>query len=71
MTIAERIARVASVLPADRQLEILDFAEFLRNRSAPPPLRPRKAGIFVGLPYFISDDFDDPLPEAFWTGGES
>ncbi len=72
MSIAEQIAQIASALPADRQREVLDFAEFLKTRErvggdAP---RPRVLGAFAGRPYRMADDFDEPLPDEFWTGEE-
>ena len=26
------------------------------------------AGPFAGMPYFMADDFDEPLPDSFWIG---
>ena len=70
MSITEQIVQIASALPADRQQEVLDFAEFLRMRadSVQASGRPRVAGPFAGMPYFMADDFDEPLPDAFWMG---
>jgi hypothetical protein len=70
MSITEQITQIASTLPADRQQEVLDFAEFLRAResSGQEGGRPRVAGLFAGMPYFMADDFDEPLPDSFWTG---
>jgi len=33
----------------------------------PPPLRSRTAGLNKGK-IWVSEDFDEPLPEHFWTG---
>jgi Protein of unknown function (DUF2281) len=70
MSIAEEILQIASTLPEDRQQEVLDFAEFLRARagSAQEGGRQRVAGLFAGMPYFMADDFDEPLPDSFWLG---
>ena len=49
MSITEQIAQIASALPADRQQEVLDFAEFLRARGdagGQEGGRPRAAGPF-------------------------
>jgi hypothetical protein len=65
MSIAEQIAQMASTLSADRQREVLDFVEFLRGREGvgqQEHRRPRVAGLFAGMPYFMADDFDEPLP---------
>ena len=70
MSIAEQIAQIASKLPTDRQREVLDFAEFLKTRedSGQQSGRPRVAGLFAGMPYFMADDFDEPLPDSYWLG---
>jgi len=33
------------------------------------PTTPRVAGLHAGM-IWISDDFNEPLPEEFWTGNE-
>ena len=70
MSIAEEILQIASELPTDRQQEVLDFAEFLRARqgSSQEGGHLRIAGLFAGQSYFMADDFDEPLPDSFWTG---
>lgn len=71
MSITEQIAQITSTLPTDLQQEVLDFAAFLRARegsSASEGGRQRVAGLFAGMPYFMADDFDEPLPDSFWTG---
>lgn len=70
MSITEQIVQIASTLPADRQQEVLDFAEFLRTREASGQEggRPRVAGLFAGMPYFMADDFNEPLTDSFWMG---
>ncbi len=37
MTVADSIARATSSLPPEKQQEVLDFVEFLTQRSSPPP----------------------------------
>ena len=68
MSITEQIAQIASALPADRQQEVLDFAEILKAREGAVQEhgRLRVAGLFAGRPYSIADDFDEPLPDSFW-----
>jgi len=70
MSITEQIVQIASALPADRQQEVLDFAEFLRTRegSGQESGHRRVAGLFAGMPYFMADDFDESLPDSFWMG---
>jgi hypothetical protein len=70
MSITEQIVQITSALPADRQQEVLDFAEFLRARegSGQEGGGPRVAGLFAGMSYFMADDFDEPLSDSFWMG---
>jgi hypothetical protein len=71
MSIAEQIAEITAALPPDRQREVLDFVEFLKARETPAPAearRPRVPGLFAGMPYTMAEDFDEPLPDSFWTG---
>jgi prevent-host-death family protein len=35
---------------------------------SPPNPGPHLAGLHAGEPYWMSDDFNDPLPEQFWLG---
>ena len=39
-------------------------------RPPEEPLPPRVAGLNEGSVTWISDDFDDPLPDEFWLGEE-
>lgn len=62
MTLADRIREVIEELPAEKQAEVLDFAEFLRGRAATTTTRPvRRLGTLAGT-FTVPDDFDDPLP---------
>ncbi len=36
MTLAEKIREAVEALPAEKQAEVLDFAEFLKARTAAP-----------------------------------
>ncbi len=40
------------------------------NTPAPIPSGPRIAGLSRGTVVWISDDFDEPLPDEFWLGTE-
>jgi antitoxin (DNA-binding transcriptional repressor) of toxin-antitoxin stability system len=33
-----------------------------------PNSAPRIAGLHAGEPYWMSDDFNEPLPDEFWLG---
>lgn len=36
MNVSEQVAKLCQDLPADKQVEVLDFVEFLLARQAPP-----------------------------------
>lgn len=40
----------------------------LRLAPLPATQKPRVAGLHAGMGW-VSDDFDDPLPDEFWTDG--
>jgi hypothetical protein len=70
-SIAERVREVTETLPPEKQAEVLDFAEFLRDRSALPSegeaarkarLRSERFGALRAA-FTIASDFDAPLPE--------
>lgn len=51
-------------------LSVLDFIESIETddvHSAAQGQRPRVAGLHKGA-IWISDDFDEPLDDAFWLG---
>jgi hypothetical protein len=72
MSIAERVREVTESLPVEKQAEVLDFVEFLRNRAARDAAErealekaKRRAEGFGALrdAFTIAPDFDAPLPE--------
>jgi hypothetical protein len=48
-------------------MEILDFAEFLKQRVFPVNRAPRPFGLCAGAIH-VPDDFDAPLPESVMGG---
>lgn len=68
----EKLFAIFAELPAESQAEIIDFAEFLREKErkleteASPP-KERVFGMHEGQGW-ISDDFNDELPDEFWFG---
>ncbi len=68
----EKLFAIFAELPAESQAEIIDFAEFLREKErkleteASSP-KERVAGLHDGQGW-ISDDFNDELPDEFWFG---
>ena len=66
MTTWELIAERAKELPADKQQELLDFAEFLRVRAPmKPPLR-SSAGLWEGLGINITGEDIDEARREMW-----
>jgi hypothetical protein len=75
------LATLQALSPAQRQL-VFDFVEFLaqkQNLAEPQPPQPGEAvkqpkkrkrirNLDFGAVTWISDDFDEPLPEEFWFG---
>jgi len=55
-------------LPSEQQQQVLDFVEFLTQKySNEQPVQKRVLGLNRG-DIWSSDDFNDPLPDEFWTG---
>ena len=69
MLTEERVIEVLRELPADRQVEVLDFAEFLKERTS-RSRPPRPYGLCAGE-FQVPDDFDAPLPESELSRFES
>ncbi len=59
-------------LPDDLKREVHDFATFLleKKEQKPPLQRPRIMDLHKGQ-VWMSDDFDDPLPDEFWLGDDA
>ncbi|NJK76598.1 MAG: DUF2281 domain-containing protein [Oscillatoriales cyanobacterium RU_3_3] len=55
-------------LTPEQQQEVLDFAAFLRQRSAGVSKKKRIPGLHKENAYWMADDFDVPLPDEFWLG---
>lgn len=72
------LGKLQHLLPENQQL-LLTFAEFLLQRqmrsipentsveAAPPPPQHRVLGLHQGMGW-MSEDFNEPLPDAFWLG---
>jgi hypothetical protein len=60
-------------LPPEQIQQVIDFVEFLHQKYGSLPLdqlvmqQPRTLGLHRGAGW-ISDDFNDPLPDDFWMG---
>jgi Protein of unknown function (DUF2281) len=62
------IAKLQTLAP-EQQQEVLDFVEFLAQKYAQPQQPPQKRVLGLNQSkIWISDDFNDPLPDEFWLG---
>jgi hypothetical protein len=66
MTTWQLIAEEAKVLPPDKQQELLDFAEFLRQRCATEVRLESSAGLWEDLGVDISADEIDEARREMW-----
>jgi hypothetical protein len=70
-TQSELIAKMQA-LPPELQQQVLDFVDFLAQKYVNQPStqsqeKRRIAGLHEGMGW-ISEDFNDPLPDEFWMG---
>lgn len=70
----EKINKIFDELPIENQTEVVDFAEFLRqkklNQFGSIQKKKRVFGLHEGQGW-ISDDFTAPLPDEFWLGEDT
>jgi mRNA-degrading endonuclease RelE of RelBE toxin-antitoxin system len=68
LDITETLIAKLQSLPPEQQQTLLDFAEFLAQKYAQPqPVQQRIPDLNRGE-IWMSEDFNDPLPDEFWTG---
>ena len=77
--IPEKILAALNTLSFDRQQQVFDFVEFLMQKQEDSEIsqtmqesalsKKRVFGQYQGRGW-ISDDFNDPLPDEFWLGTE-
>jgi mRNA-degrading endonuclease RelE of RelBE toxin-antitoxin system len=70
-TTSELISKLQTLAP-EQQQQVLDFVEFLAQKYAQPeetsqPPQQRIPDLNRGE-IWMSDDFNDPLPDEFWMG---
>lgn len=67
-TSAELINKFQTLAP-EQQQQVLDFVEFLGQKYTQAQKAPQKRilGLNQGQ-IWMSDDFNDPLPDEFWMG---
>jgi hypothetical protein len=66
--IADEMAILLQNLSPDLRQQVFDFADFLARRQDKTEVVKRKRirDLNRGAVLWISDDFDDPLPDEFW-----
>lgn len=66
--IADEMAILLQNLSPDLRQQVFDFAELLARRQDKTEVVKRKRirDLNRGAVLWISDDFDDPLPDEFW-----
>lgn len=69
MNIEQALLEQVRTLTPDQQRAVLDFATAFHSQTPPKPLE-RTPGLHQEATYFMSDDFDGPLPDEFWLGKE-
>jgi hypothetical protein len=72
MTIKEEIVSELTSAPEKLLVEVLSFIRNTKSKSiqsSKPTDFHRVAGLHEGQ-IWISDDFNDPLPDEFWLGNE-
>lgn len=75
LNIAEALVAKLQNLPPEQQQTVLDFAEFLVQKNTQSKATPTQA-VQQRVPdlnrgeIWMSEDFNDPLPDEFWMGEE-
>ncbi|HSK70414.1 MAG TPA: DUF2281 domain-containing protein [Pyrinomonadaceae bacterium] len=67
----KKLEEIVADLPADAQAEVIDFAEFLREKKRREQVKASEKARVAGLnqgEIWMSDDFNDELPDEFWFG---
>ena len=73
INIAETLVAKLQFLSPEQQQTLLDFAEFLVQRHIQPEQAQQAQQRVLGLnqgEIWMSEDFNEPLPDEIWTGEE-
>ena len=65
MTFEDILTQVRDLPIYQRKQLITELVESLTEKRSTAE---RRAGLHAGSTIYISDDFDDPLPDSFWLG---
>lgn len=69
MTLQEMIAELPTLTIEERKALVSAVLDSLTQPPEPQP-KPRTPGLHAGTTW-VSDDFDDPLPDSFWLGEDA
>lgn len=58
-------------LPSDERLKLIEIISNSLEEAPKISLQPRVPGLSAHPDFWMSDDFNDPLPDEFWFGDES
>jgi hypothetical protein len=62
------IATKLKELSIDKQQQVLNFVEFLAQKSTSEQLNVKRVSDLHQGKVWISDDFNEPLGDSFWLG---
>jgi hypothetical protein len=71
VALKEKISLIFDELTNETQAEVIDFAEFLKQKKMNPATNGKNNKRIFGLnkgEIWMSDDFTAPLPDSFWLG---
>lgn len=72
MTTFETIMRELASVPEPLLLRVLNFIRLVKGSATPATdssLAPRTPGLHQGQ-IWMSEDFNEPLPDSFWLGDD-
>lgn len=65
---SDLIATKLKNLPVDKQQQVLDFVEFLIQKSTSKQQNTKRVPDIHKGKIKMSDDFNEPLDDSFWLG---
>jgi Protein of unknown function (DUF2281) len=71
VALKEKISLIFDELTNETQAEVIDFAEFLKQKKLNPATNGKNNKRIFGMHEgqgWMSDDFTAPLPDSFWLG---
>jgi hypothetical protein len=69
--IRDAILNEILALPLDDRRKLIEIISESLEAAPQQVLQPRVLGLSANPRFWMSDDFDDPLPDEFWFGDET